>query len=540
VLVLVGDRVLWDVSSGEAGNASLICAWAATASAVIVMVVTAAGRRPPLATGAGVVALTLVVPALAAGHTTATVRVIAVAAGAAFSLAVAVFAAVVLGVRSRWAVDALAVVTVLAVTARLVVRDPLREVRCAPYCGENPLMIVGRPEWVLTADRLLAAGALVWCLATGILVARSRVSVWARVSTALAVAAVALNGLISWVSPGLTIWSDPTSRVAALVPLVLVPAFLLATQRDLLIWRTRADVRRMIADLSSSAGQGGVAEHLQTLLGDASIRLLFPVGRDILLDADGRVTMRDGEAATTVERTGEAIAVIEHQSRSGGQLGAVLTPSVTMAVENERLRAVARSELEELRSSRLRIVERADATRRRLERDLHDGAQQRLLLLGMELSRAAEAAEACERARYLSAVEHTQRALAELRNLVHEGLPPVLDELGLVEALRSLAETAPIPIVIEHDGSAGQRPPVVVERVVYGLALSMLASGHAHGASTLTIQLGQLSGRFTATIAHDAAAVVDTTNDEDRVGAVGGTLVVASGAEGVGYVASFP
>src|SRR5918994_1530152 len=113
---------------------------------------------------------------------------------------------------------------------------------------------------------------------------------------------------------------------------------------------------------------------------------------------------------------------------------AALTPAVTVAVENERLRVLASAELAELRASRRRIVERADAARRRLERDLHDGAQQRLLLLGMELARAAESADDGQRERYRAAIHHTRDALAaELRKLVHNQIPPVLDELGLVE-----------------------------------------------------------------------------------------------------------
>jgi signal transduction histidine kinase len=258
-----------------------------------------------------------------------------------------------------------------------------------------------------------------------------------------------------------------------------------------------------------------------------------------LLDATGRTTERDPRlTATTIERDGQAVAAIEHQPASTGRLRGALTPAVTIVVENERLRALARAELDELRRSRRRIVERADETRRRLERDLHDGAQQRLLLLGMELSRAA-AADPAGGSRYLDAVEHTQAALDELRALVHEGLPPVLDELGLVEALRSLAETAPIPVLVEARTTNGQRPPVGIERTLYGLALSAITGGAALGASKVTILLVEQSQQLTATISHDGTGAVDPTDDQDRVGAAGGDLVVSSGPSGVVYVASF-
>jgi signal transduction histidine kinase len=258
-----------------------------------------------------------------------------------------------------------------------------------------------------------------------------------------------------------------------------------------------------------------------------------------LLDTAGRAAERDPRlTATTIERDEQAVATIEHQPASSERLRVALTPAVTIVVENERLRALAMADLDELRTSRRRIVERADETRRRLERDLHDGAQQRLLLLGMELSRAAGATPS-ERSRYLDAVRHTRAALDELRALVHEGLPPVLDELGLVEALRSLAETAPILLSIDAHAMDGQRPPIGVERALYGLVVSVIAGGTALGASKVTISLTDRARQLTATIARDGTGAVDPTDDQDRIGAAGGDLVVTSGPSGAVYVASF-
>jgi hypothetical protein len=115
----------------------------------------------------------------------------------------------------------------------------------------------------------------------------------------------------------------------------------------------------------------------------------------------------------------------------------------------------------------------------------------------------------------------------------------VLDELGLVEALRTLAETAPVPLVIDAAGLA-LRPPPAVERAVYGLARSMIADGHAAGASKVRVHLGERAGILTVDVRHDAPSVFDAIDAEDRVGAVGGTLSVDHGPTWTECVASFP
>jgi signal transduction histidine kinase len=130
--------------------------------------------------------------------------------------------------------------------------------------------------------------------------------------------------------------------------------------------------------------------------------------------------------------------------------------------------------------------------------------------------------------------------LAELRHLVSERLPPVLDELGLVEALRSLADTSAVPLLVEVDPSLRDRPEAAVEYATYALARSMIDEGEAAGASNVTIRLSECDGRLVAVLRRDAVGTLDVIDDEARLGAVGGTLVVTAGADGVEYVASFP
>jgi signal transduction histidine kinase len=541
VLLVVGPRPFGDPPAGPGTTASLTLTWAAVAAALLVVAIATYARRPPRATGAGGVALALVIAGLASVDTSPVIRVAAVAAGAAFVLAVANFVGVVLETRSRAAFVIVGAATIVAVAARVTVRDPFRDLWCAPYCRDNPLLVAARADWVVAADRMLAAVALGWCVLAVVQVARSRLSVWSRSSAALGVAAVAIGSLIALSEPGWTTWSDPSAWVPGSVPATLIPAFLLAAHPHLQVWRTRVQARTLSAALADTLQPDGVAERLQRAVHDPSIRLLFLTASGTYLGPDGVLAERDSrQAATKLDLDGEAIVLIEHRPRSRGQLAAALTPAVTVAVENERLRVLASAELAELRASRRRIVERADAARRRLERDLHDGAQQRLLLLGMELARAAESADDGQRERYRAAIHHTRDALAELRELVHDQIPPVLDELGLVEAIRSLAETSPIPLVIDVEPSSLHRPPAAVERAIYRLGRSMMEDGKSAGASKVSIRLTDEGGQFTAILKHDAAHTIDPTDDEDRVGAAGGRLLITTGPDGVEYVASFP
>src|SRR5438445_10459604 len=144
--------------------------------------------------------------------------------------------------------------------------------------------------------------------------------------------------------------------------------------------------------------------------------------------------------------------VVSH-SASVPELTSHIGPAVRLGLENERLQAEALHQLEELRASQARIVETGDDERRRLERDLHDGAQQRLLALSYDLRLARAAAEADGDAAIASllagATDETLRALVELRELAHGIYPAILTEAGLSAALATPADTAALPVQIE-------------------------------------------------------------------------------------------
>ena len=206
-----------------------------------------------------------------------------------------------------------------------------------------------------------------------------------------------------------------------------------------------------------------------------------------------------------------------------------LGAAVRLALENERLQAEALAQLDQLRASRVRIVETGDTERRRLERDLHDGAQQRLLALSydLRLARAQALADRDSHTQSLltQATDQAQMALGELRELAHGIYPAILVEAGLAPALATLADAAPLPVEI-RDADQG-RYPAGVETAAYLLVVEALDDATGRGASHAAISAVRDSGRLVVTVEDDGsdrtAAMVQLA---DRVGALEGRLTV--------------
>lgn len=198
-----------------------------------------------------------------------------------------------------------------------------------------------------------------------------------------------------------------------------------------------------------------------------------------------------------------------------------------------------RRQRDELRSAQARIVSSADAARRQIERDLHDGAQQRLVLLDLKLSLAERLRETDPSAANTALAElrdDLKQALRELRDLAHGIYPAVLENEGLQAALGEAAAGSPIPTRVESDGAG--RYPAELEAAIYFCCLEALqnAAKHAGGGARATIRLSQRDSVLRFTVA-DNGAGFDTTkaqtnaglqNMSDRIGALGGNLTVDS------------
>ena len=202
-----------------------------------------------------------------------------------------------------------------------------------------------------------------------------------------------------------------------------------------------------------------------------------------------------------------------------------------------QLDAELRARLEELRASRARLVEAGDAERRRLERDLHDGAQSRLVSLALLLRSARTRATAdAELISLLDrAQEELQTSLAELREMARGIHPAVLTERGLEPALQSLAARAPVPVELETDGR--ERLPGSVECATYFVVSEALANvaKYAHATHAI-VSVRRVNGSVVVDVSDDGVGGADATHGSglrglaDRVAALDGTLAIESPA----------
>jgi signal transduction histidine kinase len=383
-------------------------------------------------------------------------------------------------------------------------------------------------------DRTVVYGALTLLLAAGYL------------ATALVLGA-ALGGRRSpWVTAGAT--------------LAVAVAFrpLRARIQDIVDRRFRrarydalAQVDAFLDDLRAGRAE---PETLQQLLRevtsqpDLEVRYLVPdvahqvdgAGRDVA-DVRGRRTQR------LVERAGMPLAVVVHTETtdaSPGLLDEVLTRA-GLAIEIGRLRAEVRHQLAEVEASRARIVAAGYEERRRLERDLHDGAQQRLVSVGLALRNAQFRLGDSPVVRDIdAAVEQITVAIADLRELANGIRPASLDN-GLEMALRELADRTPLPVDVRADPG---RLPTDVEATAYFVACEALTNAVKHSAATgVEVYAQRLDGHLVMTVRDDGVGGAQPSRGtglrglSDRVTAQGGRLRIESNqGSGTAVIAELP
>jgi signal transduction histidine kinase len=224
--------------------------------------------------------------------------------------------------------------------------------------------------------------------------------------------------------------------------------------------------------------------------------------------------------------------VLEHNT----ELVASVCAAASLALENERLQAELRARLVELQASRGRLVQATDAERRRIERDLHDGTQQRLVSIAMSLG-LLEAKLPGEAKAAQPLVRETREALAlalaELRELTHGINPPLLTERGLPAALDELSRRAALPTHL--DLTIDQRLPDPIEAAAYFMVSEALtnAAKHSH-ATEIRVLAAYAARRLTVEVADDgiggatAAGGSGLRGLADRIEALGGRFTVAS------------
>ena len=431
-----------------------------------------------------------------------------------------------LTVRSRAVVAAAALLCSLAIL-RAVLRDPLFDPHCWRDCVSRSLVVRSEPGLARALDHAwLAATVLLGGLVVLLAMRKLALATWpARralapvlVPGALASGAVAAYTTALLVRPieiadsGLysTLFYARAVAFAVLGAGVVVAA---ARRR-----RQRFAVSRLTEELVA------VPDALADAFGDPTLEVAYWLPNEQrYVDPDGRQVdppaADAGRATTSIVRSGRPVAVVSHDAAL--PVPPELGSAARLALENERLQAEVRAQLEALRRSRMRITERGDAERRRLERDLHDGAQQRLLALSFDLrlARAAADQDRDERiaAALADAVDEAQAALEELRELAHGIYPAILGEAGLTAALESLADDAPVPVELSLSGERYDAP---VEAALYVAVREAVDDAARRGATWTRVAL---DGRATLTVEDDGTArSAPLVHVADRVGALGG------------------
>jgi signal transduction histidine kinase len=415
-----------------------------------------------------------------------------------------------------------------------------------PLPRENPLLVVDSPRAVeflqdafgLTAYAVLGTMFVVLVLRKfWIASPRAR-----RVYLPLLIAAVAaalwavLNGILTFdESPPAFVHDLFWWQIASLVALPLAMLWGLLRAR-----LARVHVGELVVHLEQTSVDG-LRDELALALEDPTLELgLWIPDRGIYVEpAGGELAVPDGasRAVTYVEHEGAPLAVLVHDPtlREEPKLVEAVAAAARLALVNARLHAEVRSQLETVQESRARIAAAADEERRRIERDLHDGAQQRLVALALELrsaQRQLDANDETDVARLLaSTADELQVAVEELRELAQGIHPGILTQGGLAHALEALAARAPFPVAVD---ATAERFSPEIEATAYFVACEALTNAvkHAH-ASRASIEARREDGLLVVEVADDGRGGADDGGTglrglSDRIEARGGRLVVRS------------
>ncbi|MFG2003462.1 sensor histidine kinase [Spirillospora sp. NPDC048911] len=410
---------------------------------------------------------------------------------------------------------------------------------------ENPLVIADLPRAAAVLENVQLFGLSTIMLA-GVLVlalGRRRSGRPRRTTMLLidsfALALVMLAAL--YVAGALQLpWFEPI-RLAAFGALGLAPiAFLVALLDARLV---RVGVGDLIVRLQADPAPD-LRAMLAQALRDPSLTLVYWLPQfDTWSDEEGAaVTLpATGRGKMIIRRGAEPVAALlfDPALEDERELLDAVAAAAALALENGRLQAELKARLQELRGSRMRVLEAGLKERQRLERDLHDGAQQRLVALSLELSLLGEslAADSDARRRVDRAKQEIAVSLGELRDLARGIYPAVLSGHGLVVALESLTARSAVPVRLVT--RLDDRLPEPIEAAAYFVVCEGLANVGKHAyARSVTVAVTRTAGQVVVEIVDDGVGGADTERGSglrglaDRVEALGGRLRVWSPAGG--------
>jgi signal transduction histidine kinase len=409
--------------------------------------------------------------------------------------------------------------------------------------GDNLLTIVAEPAAALTIQKVQLITLSVLALAAvALLVARRRAggrplrrSVALLVdSFALALVMIAVLLLAgAFELPAFETIRRVTFGVVGIAPV----AFLIGLLDARL---ARSSVGDLVVELDADPNPLELRDALARALGDPSLTLVYWLPEfESWADLDGRpvaLPEQDGARATTlIDRDGQHLAALLHNPSLGDEpeLLDAVTAAAAIALENGRLHVELRARVEELKGSRQRVIDAGQHERRRLERNLHDGAQQRLIALSLELGRLEEqlGRDPVARSQLDQARSEIALSLEELRDVARGIHPAVVSGHGLAVGLESLAARAPVPVRLEValDGRVDER----IEVAAYYVVSESLANVGKHAqASLASVAVSRANGELVVEVVDDGVGGADSERGSglrglaDRVEALGGRLRV--------------
>jgi len=413
---------------------------------------------------------------------------------------------------------------------------------CTDRCPPNALRVVGVHHG-LTESLNAVAGAVTALGLLGaavILVSNARSPARLRRRAVEPVVFAYAIVAVSYLANGIGELSGgalETAQIAAAIGGFLTPAAMLVGQARARSYASAAAGHLVIRGRAEGVSPDQIRDWLRDGLGDPTLEIAFwDPGRLGFVDPDDNsinwTTASPGRAVTSISHDGRPVAAIEHNAslQEAADVFDGLAETALMLLENTRL-------VDDLRASRSRIVASADEERHRLERDLHDGAQQRLYLLQIKLGRLRQGVADDRLVGEIEEIEaDAAAALEELRVLAHGIFPTVLVESGVPEALRAFAVDAPIPVRVT-DHWVGRCSPTI-EAALYFCALEAIqnAAKHAGDGARVMVNLDRNDDRVDLSIEDDGPGFqpagvsggMGFVTMRDRIGAVGGELEIIS------------
>jgi signal transduction histidine kinase len=441
-----------------------------------------------------------------------------------------------------------AAVYVVACAVSLIwalVRDPFHERYCWSNCTGNSFLV--------HADADLARTVTTWWRGFMVIVALAlAVSCMWRLALATPVTRRALAPiLVPLAATGVVqliytvaLLNDPAESTArqpfpalfaarAATLIILAAGIAVAIARDL---RRRRAVAGLADELGAAPEPGSLRAALRRSLGDDGLDVYYWLpGRGGYVDAAGNEVqprLQAEQMITPVVRDGERVAAVVHDRTLAtmDDLERDITASSRLAIDNERLVAQSMAQIADLRASRARIIEAADDSRRRLERDLHDGAQQRMLALSYALQLALADAQAASDVRLTNvlqaATDETSRALEALRDLAHGIYPVILADAGMTPALGAFADTVPIHVELN---TVPQRLDSEVEIAAYVTITTCVEAAAQRSAESASVTFTVVANELVLTIDADCTDFLpeELLPVRDRVGSLGGRVDIA-------------